>query len=238
MSKVNQPEDLVARIKRLETEVARLSRGSTLANSVLSQGTMEVRTDTGAVIQQVGAIPWAGTTVYGSAQYRANGTVVSVNWDVPGGGGYFSFYDEQGNGLFANDTVSNQGISRPYLQYTAMPYSEVLTPPQSTTSATFTPLHRCHFQRQQPWVRTWLITQADAATTGEVRLAVAGSAITAAAITAASTAIAAASNAYQVVDAELPGDFLGFSSVDVEARRVSGAGAIRVGVAFVSGRQS
>lgn len=231
--KVNQPEDLVARIKRLEGEVASLKRGSTLSNAVLSQGTMEVRTPAGAVIQQVGAIPWAGTTVYGSAQYRANGTVVSVNWDVPGGGGYFSFYDEQGNGLFANDTVADQGISRPYLQYTAMPYSEVLTPPQSTTSATFTPLHRCHFQKQQPWVRTYLITQADAATTGEVQLAIAGTAIT-----AVPTAIAASSNTYTVVDAAVPGDFLGFCAVDVEVRRASGAGAVRVGVGFVSGRQS
>ncbi len=232
--KVLQPEDLIARIKRLETEVAQLRRGSTLSNSVLSQGTMEVRTDTGQVIQQAGAIPWAGTTVWGAVNYRANGTVASVIWDVPGGGGYFSFYDEQGNGLFANDTVSNQGIARPYLQHTVMRYAEVATPPESTTLGTFDPLYRIHGHMQQPWVRAYLITQADVGTTGEVQLAVNGTAIT-----DAPTTIPDGDNSYRVVDAELPaGDFLSFISVDVEARRVSGAGTVRVGVAFASGRQS
>jgi hypothetical protein len=233
MVKVNQPEDLVARIKRLENQVATLKRGTTLSGSVLSRGSMEVQTDTGQVLQRIGAIPFAGTTVRGIANYRADGSLTSIQWDDDAGNGYWAWYDEAGQVVVSDDTVSGTGLARPYLQYRAMPYSEVLTPPQSTTSATFTPLHRCHGQRQQPWIRTWLITQADAATTGEVRLAVAGTAIT-----AAPTTIAAASNAYQIVDAELVGDHLGLFAVDVEARRVSGAGSIRVAVAFVSGRQS
>lgn len=231
--KVNHAEDLVARIKRLENEIATLKRGTTLSNSVLSRGSMEVQTDSGQVLQRIGAIPFGGSTVQGIASYRANGSVASIVWDTPTGGGFWAFYDEAENVVVSDDTVSGVGLARPYLQYSSMPSTSVVTPPQSTTSGTFQALHRCHGQRWQPWIRTYLIVQSDAATTGEVQLAIGG-----VAITAAPTPILAAANAYQVVDAQLPGEFMDFFAVDVEARRVSGAGAIRIGLAFVSGRQS
>ncbi len=232
MGKILHPEDLVARIKRLETEVANLKRGSTLGNSVLSRGTTEVRTDTGQVIQRTGLLPWAGTTVWGTQTLRANGTVSSINWDTDDGGGYFAFLDEAQNIIISNDTVSGVGLATPYLQYRPMPFSEVLSPPRSTTSGSVTTLHRCHGQHQKPWVRAQLITQADAGTTGEVRLSVGGAAI------AAVTAVPDGDNSYRVLDAELPGEHMAYVYVDVDARRVSGAGSVRVGVAFVEGRQS
>jgi hypothetical protein len=231
--KINHPEDLIARIKRLENELAILKRGSTLSGSVLSRGQMEVQTESGQVLQRIGAIPWAGTTVRGIANYRADGSVTSIQWDDDEGNGYWSWYDEAGNSVVSDDTVSGQGLARPYLQYASTPWTQVLTPPELTTLGTFDPMARIAGQKQQPYLRVYLLTQADVGTTGEVQLAIGGSAIT-----AAPTSIPDGANLYQTVDAELPGEHLSIFTVDVEARRVSGAGSIRVGVAFASGRQS
>lgn len=233
MAKTLQPEGLVERIKRLENEVATLRRGSTLSNSVLSRGSMEVQTDTGQVLQRIGAIPFGGSVVQGIASYRANGNVASIVWDTATGGGFWAWYDEDGNVLAGDDTVAGVGLARPYLQHTVMRYAEVATPPESTTLGTFDRLYRIHGHHQQPWVRAYLITQADVGTTGEVQLAVNGTAITTVA-----TPIPDGDNSYRVVDAELPGDHMSLIAVDVEARRLTGAGTIRVGVAFASGRQS
>lgn len=233
MAKTLHPEDLLARIRRLENDIATLKRGTTLSNSVLSRGSVEVQTDSGQVLQRIGAIPFGGSTVQGIASYRANGNVASIVWDTPTGGGFWAWYDESGEVVVSDDTVSGQGLARPYVPLTAMLYSQVITPPESTTLGTFDRLYRIHGHHQQPYIRAYLITQADAGTTGEVQLAVDG-----VAITTAPTAIPDGDNSYRVVDAELPGEHLSFIAVDVEARRVSGAGTIRVGVAFASGRQS
>ncbi len=231
MAITNQRSDLLSEINELKKQVKALRRG-TLSNAVISQGSVEVRTPSGQVLFRAGDIPWGGTTVQGTATYRADGSMSSVAWDSPGGGGYWAVLDEDGAIVASTDTVSGSGLALPYLQYRSMPYSEVLTPPQSTTSATFTPLHRLSGQKQNPWIRAYLITQADAATTGEVQLAVGGVAISDV------TSIPASDNTYRTVDAPLSGPHLSFFNVDVEARRVTGAGAIRVGVGFVSGRQS
>ncbi len=233
MGKILQPEGLIERIKRLENEVATLKRGTTLSNSVLSRGSMEVQTDSGQVLQRIGAIPWAGTTVQGIAAYRANGTIANIVWDTPTGGGYWAWFAEVGEIVVSDDTVSGQGLARPYLQHTVMRYSEVLTPPAATTLGTFERLYRIHGHHQQPYLRAYLITQSDAGTTGEVQLAVNG-----VAITTTPTAIPAADNSYRIVDALLPGDHMSIIAVDVEARRTAGAGGVRVAVAVASGRQS
>jgi hypothetical protein len=231
MAVTNKPEDLLSLIRDLQRQVKELRRG-TLSNAVVSQGSIEVRTAAGQVLFRAGEIPWGGTTKTGTATYRVDGSMSTVAWDDAGGNGYWAVLDEAGNIVASSDTVSGVGLALPYLQFRAMPYSEVLSPPQSTTSGTFTPLHRIHGQRQQPYIRVQLITQSDAATTGEVRLTVGGVAISSV------LEIPASDNFYRVLDAPLGGAHLDFVYVDVEARRVSGAGAIRVGVAFTSGRQS
>ncbi len=232
MGKVNQPENLITRIRELERRLAAVERGHSLSNSVLSQGALDVRTPDGTVIYRVGAFDLNGSLVYGMASFRYDGTVQFFSWDTPSGGGYTSMWDEQNNIIVSNDTASGQGLATPYIPLTGTPWSSVLTPPQSTTSGTFGPLHRIHGQKQHPWIRCLLITQADAATTGEAQLAVGGVAISAV------TSIPASDNSYRILDAPVAGSHMDFLYVDVEARRTSGAGSIRVGLAFAEGRQS
>ncbi len=232
MGKVNQPENLITRIRELERRLAAVERGHSLSNSVLSQGALDVRTPDGTVIYRVGAFDLNGTLVYGMASFRYDGTVQFFSWDTPSGGGYTSMWDEANNIIVSNDTASGQGLATPYIPLTGMPYASILTPPQSTTSGTFGGLHRVHGQKQHPWIRVLLITQADAATTGEVQLAVGGVAIS------GITVVPASDNSYRILDAPVTGGHMDYLYVDVEARRTSGAGSIRVGLAFAEGRQS
>ncbi len=233
MGTSNQPADLLSLIKELQKQVRELRRRS-LFGAAISEGDLSVRTSDGSTVLRVGEIPYGSGTVSGLAITRADGTLQARFFDTsPGGGGYWALFDEQQNVIVSEDTVASQGLATPYLQVKSMPSSEVTTVPQFTTSATFVPLHRLHFQKAQPWIRTWLITQTDAATVGEVRLAVGG-----VAITAAPLPLAAAINTYQLLDAPVAGSHMSFQAIDVEARRVSGAGNVRVGVAFASGRQS
>lgn len=232
MGQTNQPDDLISRIKRLEQQVKELRRPSTLGNAALSQGSFEVRDDGGNTVLRAGKFLSGADEVYGLAAWRDNGSIQFLVWDNGSGDGYWSLWDEVGNIVVSNDTDSGQGLATPYIPYRPMPYSEVLTPPQSTTSGTFGALHRVHGQKQHPIIRAHLILQADASTTGEVRLAVDGSAISDVQV------IDAGENVYRTIDCALAGGHLSFQYVDVEARRVSGAGAIRVGVAFVEGKQS
>lgn len=233
MAKVNHTEDLGTRLKAVEARLAAVERGRPLASTSISQGNLDVRTPDGEQIMRAGAIPYGSETAYGVEFRRRSGGLQARFFDVDGGNGYWAMFDEQGSVIASEDTYSGFGLATPYLQVAAMPYSEVLSPPQTTTSAAFTPLHRLHFQLQQPWLRTYLICLTDAATTGEVQLAIGGVAITTSPIT-----LDAASNAYRTLDAPITGGQRSFQNVDVEVRRTGGAGLVRVGVAFASGRQS
>lgn len=233
MGKVNHPADLMTRLIAAEKRLAALERGRPVAGAALSQGNLDVRAPDGTNIMRVGEIPYGSEAAYGVEFRRQSGGLQARFFDTPDGNGYAAIFDEQGSTIFSEDTYSGFGISTPYLQVAAMPYSEVLSPPQTTTSATFTPLHRLHFQLQQPWLRTHLICQTDAATTGEVQLARGGAAITTAPLT-----LDAAINGYKTLDAPIVDSQRSFQYVDVEVRRTGGAGLVRVAVAFASGRQS
>ncbi len=232
MGTVNQPADLLTEIKDLKRQVRELRR-RTLFNAAISEGDIQVRTPEGAPIVIAGQLPFGSSTVAGMGIYRADGTLQARFFDTAAGAGFWALFDEQENQIFSEDTIAGSGIATPYLQVRSMPHSEVTTVPQFTTSATFTPLHRIHFQKCQPLLRTWLICQTDGGTTGEVRLAVGGVAISTDTLT-----LPAALNEYRIHDAPVAGDHMSFQAVDVEVRRTGGAGNVRVGVAFASGRQS
>ncbi len=233
MGKVNHTEDLASRIKGLEARLAALERGRPMAGAAISQGNLDVRTPDGESIMRAGEIPYGDQTAYGVEIRRRSGGLQARFFDTDSGDGYAAIFDEQGSVVFSEDTNSGFGIACPYLQVAAMPYSSVLSPPQTTTSGTFTPLHRLHFQLQQPWLRTHLICQTDVGTTGEVQLAISG-----VPVTASPTPLDAGISDYKTVDARIVGGQRSFQYVDVEVRRTAGAGNVRVAVAFASGRQS
>lgn len=113
-----------------------------------------------------------------------------------------------------------------------MRYSEVLTPPLSTTSSAFEILWRFHGQKQNPKVRALLLVDSDADTTGEIILAQGGTQI------GTTLTIGAGTNSYFWIDAAVTGDHLAALYVDLQARRTGGTGAVKVAPAWVAGVQS
>ncbi len=233
MVKQNHTQDLTATIRDLQRRIAALERARPMAGASISEGNLDVRAPDGSSILRAGVLPYGGETAFGVEVRRQSGGLQARFFDTVDGNGYAAIFDEQGSTIFSEDTFSGFGIATPYLQVAAMPYSEVLSPPQSTTSTTFVRLHRLHFQLQQPWLRTHLICQTDAATTGEVQLANAGIPLT-----VSPTVLDAGISEYKTVDARIIDSQRSFQYVDVEVRRTGGAGGVRVAVAFASGRQS
>lgn len=232
MGKINHTEDLVSRLKKAEARIAALERARPVAGAAVSQGSLDVRAEDGTTIMRIGAFPYFSQTAYGVEFRRQTGAIQARFFDTPGGDGYGALFDTQGNVLFSDDTVSNQGIALPYLAYRAMPYAEVVTPPQSTVSATFEKLHRIHAQKAQPWIRTYLRVTTTADTTAQIVLTQDGVQIS----NILDIPISAAT--YHWLDAPVDGGYMAPLMVDVEARRTAGTGAVRVGVAIATGRQS
>lgn len=229
MAKTNQPETLVTRIKALEKRIAELERGRTLTGATVSRGTLDVRDDDGNRILSAGEVVTGG---YGLALYRHNGTVQFRAYDTPTGGGYAAIFDEQGSVLFSDDTVSGQGIARPYLGLPFVPWSQVLTPPELTTSGTFATLHRVHGRKQQPRIEVMVVVKLDAGTTGEIQMAQGASVIY------GPTALTDGQYAYLRLTGAVTGGHMSDLQVDVQARRVGGAGNVRVLVTHAIGVQS
>jgi hypothetical protein len=231
MGIVNQPEDLLTRIRDLERQVRELRRG-TLFGAAISQGGLEVQTPEGDVIARIGEIQVGDEAAYGMQIFRRDGSLQARFFDTPGGGGFWAFFDEAGNILASNDTVSGFGLARPYLTGSFMPYSEVSTPPIPTTSASFVITHRAHFPRQHPRVRVLLLCDSDADTTGEVILAQAGVQV------GPTVQVELASNVYTWLEGEVSGEFGHMLYLDLQVRRTAGTGNVRVAPAWVGGIQS
>lgn len=232
MGRTNQPEDLLTRIKDLERRVSELQRGQTQHGSVLSQGSFEVKTPDGHTIMKCGQFVYYDEVVYGMAVFRHDGTTQFWSYDSPSGGGFTSFWDEAQNILFSSDTVSGQGLARPYIPLRVMPYSEVLGAAPVTVSATFERLHRIHGEKQHPKIKLQIITRSAADTTGEVQLAIGGVNISDV------ITVPLGDNTYRGMIGVVPGGFLSELFIDVEARRTAGTGNVSVAVAYADGRQS
>lgn len=230
--KHNHTEDLYATIRDLKKRIAALERGRPVAGASISQGNLELRTPDGDTIMRAGEIQWGSQTAYGVEFFRQNGTRQARFFDTANGGGYWALYGEQGEILVSNDTVSGVGLATPYIPLTVTRYSEYLSPPVTTVSATFEPLFRAHAQRQHPRVRFLLATDSDADTTGEVMLTQGGAQISNV------VSVPLGDNTLRWLDATVTGDHLGTLGVEVNARRTAGTGFVRVGVMWCAGVQS
>lgn len=231
MGVVRHQEDLATVVKDLQRQVRELRRG-TLFGAVISQGGVEARTPDGDVIMRAGELDIGGTSAYGIEMRRRDGTLQARFFDTPGGGGYFAFFDEQQNIILSNDTVSGVGLAVPYIPAAWMPYSEVLSPPIATTSATFVITHRAHLTKQHPRIRVLLLCDSDADTTGEVILADGGVQI------GPTVTVELGANNYRWLDAYVDGDHMAMKYLDLQVRRTAGTGSVRVAPAWIGGVQS
>jgi hypothetical protein len=227
----NQKEDILSRLSALEKQVKEMRRG-TLSNAVISSGNLEVRTSDGHTIMRVGELAFNGEIVSGIATYRRDGSMQRIEWDNEVGGGSWAMFDDSGNIIAAEDSVSGQGLATPWIGMHATPMTAVATPTQSTTSATFAALWRTHGVCQHPRIRVRVVTKLDVGTTGEIRLAIGGVPV------GTMVELPSGDNTYRLLEGPVAGAHLSDITVDVEARRVAGAGTVRIEVVSVVGRQS
>jgi hypothetical protein len=168
------------------------------------------------------------------AMWRGNGSeffsMVGVNESEQ----WFSFRDQLGNQVIADDIEKSQGLARPYIPLATYPFNDWFGAPPSTTSGTMVPLHTAHFRKQQPAAEALAYVTTPAGTTGEIDLWD-GSAN---AVIDGPFTIASGANAYQYLAGDVVGDHLDFGKVELRARRTGGAGAVGVGVGYITGIQS
>lgn len=176
-----------------------------------------------------------GTPAHGVLIRRPGGETVLWTFGPDGGGSaYWALYDKSGNIIISDDADSGQGLATPYIPWTVTPWGQVMTPPQSTTAGSWSTLYRAHGPKQHPRVKVLLICQSDADTTGQVRVVNAATN----AVIAGPVTIAVGSNNYQTLEGSIGGEHLGDVYIDVQAQRTGGAGAIRIGVSYLEGKQS
>jgi len=228
--KTPQRSDLLTELRDLKRRVSELERGRTLSSTTISRGTLEVRNPaTGTAIFSAGEL---GTGKWGITAYRADGTRQFQSWDDAAGNGYTALFDEAENILLSSDTVSGSGIARPYLDLPVVRWADVLTPPDFTISPTFASLFRVHGRRQQPKIEVMAVVKNDAGTVGEIQL------VQGASVISDVTPIADGAYAYLRLTGTATGAHMSDLQIDVQARRVSGAGNVRVLIVSATGRQS
>jgi hypothetical protein len=215
MGQTNQPDDLLARIDRLEKKVAEVSKRSGIGNAV-SRGTFTFVDSSGAPRVYFGLVTPGLAT--GFIFTRQDGSTALTMEGSPGAQ-FVALRDRSTNVIVSDDTASGQGLATPYIPYTPIKMSEITTPVVSTTSAAFVELWRIHGQKQHPKMQVQLLIQSDAATTGAVQLAEGASTVI------ASDTIPAADNTYHTLEGPVTGVHLQQLFIRVEVRRLSGAGA-------------
>jgi hypothetical protein len=228
MGQVNQPDDLLARIDRLERQLAEVRKRSGIGNAV-SRGTFSFVDTGGGTRVYFGPVSPGGAT--GFIFTRQDGTNALTMEGTPGLQ-FVALRDRSSNIIVSDDTNSGVGLATPYIPYVATANSNLVNPTESTTSATFVEKWRIHGPKQHPKIAVQVLAQTAAGTTAEIQLAEAASTVL------ALQAIPAADNNYYTLVGSPGGSFQQPMFIRCEARVVSGPGDIRFAVAYAVGRQS
>ena len=244
------PPGLWERVRQIaQQEVAKLLRSGLLRNASISDGGLTIKGGflrlldkvLGVDLFYVGPVnpPRAdGTPQQGWIVRRADGSVVLLLLDAlptDSGGALnqaLNWFDRSRNVVLADDTDSGQGMARPHLNggWSRTRFGDITV---STTSSSFETLWDTRLTKPQPKLEVWYRASMDTAgTTGEVRVLVNGQPF--GAVQAQGFVLAT-----QVVG-PLPvaGDHMDTLVVEIQGRRSSASGALRVEPLPWFGRQS
>jgi hypothetical protein len=231
------PRDFLGVIqKMIEDAVAKLARSGMLRNASITGGTLTIKeggtlkarypaTLGGGVGVFFGDVINAGTGAYvgtGLLMQAPNGyDIASFRSDVTTGTSIAVIRDGQQNAVFYTDTVTGQGLGRPYLPFTF--YSARFTDtPSVTISATFETLWTADTYKQLAGMFVGAASLADAGTAGEVRVLVNGVQL------GTTQAVSSVAAAHSFGAAAVAGAHMAAQGVEIQARVTSGAGSLRV----------
>jgi hypothetical protein len=244
----NEQPDLIARLVTMEERIKNLEKVQRIGNTsvdtgkiVINNGAIVVQHANGAELFRTGREGIGASfvdNVYVTRVRRNDDTEAIVvydddtNLEIPGA---LLMYDRVGNIIFSENYTTGNGLGRPFLISSFAPTSEHDTPSVLTTSGTFEPLWTITGEIQHSNIRLSVLVKADAGTTGEIRLVdPVEFALTGAEIIPVE-AIADGEFAYRFMIGNFSGNFGESYQYDLEVRRVSGAGNVRVLLVYTMG---
>lgn len=241
-------DDILARLRQLETRVDELSRG-TLANAVISEG--------GITIRDLGGIELSdrdGETVFfvggvDGSWARPDGTpqpITSISddrgrWRIavfdpsPNENGYRQFvavWDFTGNLIFGDDVNSGEGLARPYIPLSVSRANQAAW--SATTNSGWEPLEKVRLNKQHPYLDAHIrVATTDDVTRGEVRLRDFEADLIVGEVQAFGHA-----EELRTTRGPVPGSWSQTREIWLEARRTTGTGDVRATLAYAAGVQS
>jgi hypothetical protein len=238
-------------LKKLREEIAELRTARSLENAFIGRGgitvgedgALTVKDSDGHVVAIIGALPAAynrsdGSRQPGMAVYREDGTLAAFlgdfNATTPPYKQAWQVTDRAGNIVMADDTNGGKGLAAPWVGGgVVLADTNVVRWPQ-TTSASFIDVASGWYRVQNPRLSWDIAAVCDAATAGEIRLLVGGVQVSTTQTVGTSFVDWFASNV------ALPaGTAIGaIVSVELQARRTSGAGSIYATAQRFEGDQS
>lgn len=240
------PPGLWERVRKIAAEeVAKFMRSGFLRNASITGGGLSIRGGFlrllagGVQTFYVGPVTPAmpdGSAQQGWIVRREDGSTALALYDPdPASGGFFQFlalYDRAGNIVMSDDTDSGQGLARPYVPGTfhRTRYADFSV---STVSGTWETLWDTYLPKQHPRLAVGYRASMDTSgTSGEVRVMVGTTQV------GATTAEGFAITTRDIGPAPVPGGHMETLRVEIQARRLSTSGALRVEPLYVRGVQS
>lgn len=244
MGATSQPENVYDRIDDLQRQINELRKNVGVGSAVLSRGDVTITNGDLNVLDVNGnrivqAGPFAslrnGNQVSGLWAGRHDGTTAWESWTDAFGNGFVGIYDHAGNVIVSDDQLSGTGLARPWLPYQAWPSSYYISPPVTTTSATFVNMWSVAGLVQHPVFQIDMqVIMSDASTTGQLQVVDnTGGAI----IEPPFTIGPGVSNSAFVFDNH-PHAYNSIFRYDVQIKRVTGVGTIGLLVRYAQGRQT
>lgn len=240
-------DNLAKQVAELRKRVADLEAGNRIGATTIDRGSLVVASgasvnvlrplDGGTVIrvgdtQDLGL--WGIAVFNPNPDFPVSNPIFEAGTTDPDGffpDGLVNVIDHQGDFVFALGYPF--GLSRPYGAYTFFPTSGIGTPSLSTTSGTFAGLWTVYGYSMHPGISVAYIIQNDVGTTSEVRLRDAFNSNPTTTPTAWGSGAYSFGNAFyqHLSPAAAPSDppFAGMLfQTDLEVRRTSGAGTVRI----------
>jgi hypothetical protein len=233
MGQVNQPSNLLDRIKRLEQQYQQLWKAIGLTSATIEKGGLTLLND--AYIRMVDdngdEIVYIGPDGSGRQIIRIRregGGEVLYTYTLANGNQFWALTDTASNILVSDDALSGLGIARPWIPLPHKPIDWNVLP--KTTSTAFTTLDEIRFYKQQPRVVMALRIGATVGSTGEWRV------LQDNAMKASGTIGPALDVAF--TDFTVAGSHMAPLSIDVQARVTSGPGPVSACIREATGAQS
>lgn len=205
--------EIPERLAALERQIKTQQTANPLQATTIDEGGLTILNADGQTIAQIGNFAGDGIAIY-----RDDGTLALSLYS-----GFVAIWDRSGNYVVTDDTVSGQGLARPYLSAGTWTDEAVTA---FTTASSWTTLQTVEMRKTHPKIEGQLLLRAtDPNTTGEVRI----QKVSDGSQVGDAQEIGAGANIYVPFGPyDLPGGNLERITLNLQCRRTGGSGQVGV----------